>query len=77
MTGEHLPSPGGRSLARGRITPVCTGTTEVLAEVVELVSDHPRAYGEHLNLQYKRRHQIGSPPRVRGALTAVAPCLVG
>ena len=67
------PPRGGDDLLRGlgdcylsRTTPACAGTIRISRRRYPRCRDHPRVCGDNLNLQYKRRHQIGSPPPVRG-----------
>ena len=66
MTGEHLLSPGGRSLVVGS-PPRVRGTRHVRRPHHREYGS-PRAYGEHTGTPLFGSDSSGSPPRVRGAL---------
>jgi len=50
-----------------RITPACAGNTSPQEPSGSHRWDHPRAYGEHVNLPSHVNQPSGSPPRVRGS----------
>ncbi len=47
------------------------------AQSAALLMDHPRVSGEHLNSPLRMSRPLGSPPRERGALPAMARLLRG
>ena len=57
-------------LTRLRITPAPAGSTGSRRRLVPAVQDHPRACGEHSRRLSRKYILLGSPPRLRGALTA-------
>lgn len=65
VRGPRPPCRVSRRLLR--ITPARAGNNIVCSTVEISKAGSPRAYEEHLNLQFKRRHQIGLPPCVQGA----------
>ena len=54
----------------GRITPAHAGKTCSPPVRGKARTDHPRACGENTDSAGKRHYQSGSPPRMRGKLTA-------
>ena len=52
-----------------RITPACAGSRRGCSVSVCLSEDHPRVCGEQLAYMKHERPFIGSPPRVRGAVS--------
>ncbi len=54
----------------GRITPACAGKTAFLVSFLFGTWDHPRMCGENLVIQMLEVPLPGSPPHVRGKLTA-------
>ena len=55
----------------GRITPAHAGKTDTLLDIAGYAADHPRACGENDTLKDKNGRYLGSPPRVRGKLSAL------
>ena len=53
-----------------RITPADAGKTDGFLEEIRPVEDHPRGCGENFCLRSWRRCYKGSPPRMRGKLSA-------
>ena len=77
----HLGSPPRmRGKRRGfsaraglcRITPAHAGKTTAKRWIVQSATDHPRACGENIAVQYSAKSLSGSPPRMRGKLIAAA-----
>ena len=60
-----------------RITPACAGTTSRRAACVSLSWDHPRVCGDYAAVKGKIDNLVGSPPRVRGLLSASYAAVVG
>ena len=60
-----------------RITPACAGTTSRRAACVSLSGDHPRVCGDYAAVKGKIDNLVGSPPRVRGLLSASYAAVVG
>ena len=56
-----------------RFIPACAGNTPVPGLSGAPVSVHPRVCGEHISSDATIRSAIGSSPRVRGTLRAIAP----
>ena len=66
------PIPSNIRAGADRITPACAGKTSSAKGIVRVEKDHPRVCGEnHCNL-HSFSSFLGSPPRVRGKLTAAA-----
>ena len=55
-----------------RITPAHAGKRGPGCSVEERIPDHPRACGEKLLAMMERYAKDGSPPRMRGKVTAAA-----
>ena len=68
MRGKVDDVPGG-VLHRG-ITPACAGKSSGLADSCDLLGDHPRVCGEKPTSYCLPRHIMGSPPRMRGKVSA-------
>ena len=69
MRGKH---PKTASIeAADRITPAHAGKTAVAQQVLQGCTDHPRACGENTFAPADKALNPGSPPRMRGKLTAV------
>ena len=70
MRGKHDTTvPAVRQY---RITPAGAGKTRCDSDRAISTRDHPRRCGENLPIQDKRLGTLGSPPQVRGKLTAHA-----
>ena len=54
-----------------RITPACAGKTPHIAPLEASGQDHPRVCGENGKTYKVEGAEMGSPPRVRGKLSAV------
>ena len=52
------------------ITPACAGNSGSLSRYSTTAKDHPRVCGEQLSVVRFRAHSVGSPPRVRGTVSA-------
>ena len=68
------PSPRRRSRGASRITPAHAGKTALLMSPPFFRTDHPRACGENIGKRSTSQAFHGSPPRMRGKLTAVLAC---
>ena len=55
-----------------RITPADAGTREAPSNAVSSFADHPRGCGDKAGLLTSRARAIGSPPRMRGQVSAVS-----
>ena len=53
------------------ITPAGAGTTRIVTEQMDTIRDHPRWCGDYDKIKYLRKRNEGSPPLVRGLLTAL------
>ena len=62
-------------MADCRITPACTGKTEVHAVTMPHDGDHPRVCGENYVKIHHLLDVVGSPPRVRGKPAVPFPTL--
>ena len=51
-----------------RITPAHAGTTILGYGSYQLLEDHPRSRGDHLDSPNHSKHALGSPPLTRGPL---------
>jgi len=58
---------------RIRITPACAGSRNLSCFKSPISPDHPRVCGEQLCPGHYRSGRIGSPPRVRGAVSISLP----
>ena len=56
--------------AKVGITPACAGSTIIRSTRPNLIWDHPRMRGEHLQEGFEKDGHVGSPPHARGALIA-------
>ena len=77
-----LPVPGSPPRVRGtgqkppcrenspRITPACAGNSARGYDRVRFGGDHPRVCGEQRFSNRASRYRVGSPPRVRGTVSA-------
>ena len=74
MRGE--PPPLGKSGPSTRITPAYAGRTRVGRSIPARKMDHPRVCGENVRLRRSRAGSVGSPPRMRGELSAGEPPVV-
>ena len=59
------------SLAALGITPADAGKTKLIIAHSNDAEDHPRGCGENIPNTKEKRHEIGSPPRMRGKLYSV------
>ena len=58
-----------------RITPAHAGKSHTPDSPPRAAADHPRACGEKIVFGADLRHDLGSPPRMRGKAHAVLPFL--
>ena len=56
----------GHESVRIRITPVCTGNTELPFAMLAPFQDHPRMHGEYKSMTTSHALFLGSPPYARG-----------
>ena len=68
VRGKRSRSPRGRLTTR--ITPACAGKTRTTAIRAGGKQDHPRVCGENQGIATSQLLRLGSPPRVRGKLSA-------
>ena len=68
MRGKHVNVKGQKTPKR--ITPADAGKTIVFNNCKIARRDHPRGCGENRHVQKSILQKIGSPPRMRGKLTA-------
>ena len=69
VRGTEQPQPVGAG--NQRITPACAGNRLILPPAAIEVRDHPRVCGEQPRIFFRLALQEGSPPRVRGTVTAI------
>ena len=72
MRGKVLLYADG--LSQLRITPAYAGKSQGLADIYEVLGDHPRVCGEKGFSQSRAERALGSPPRMRGKGCAPPPC---
>ena len=74
MRGKE--SVGINSHTLFRITPAHAGKRDLVISFKLLVWDHPRTCGEKLVFMMKIKKIIGSPPHMRGKVTACMTCII-
>ena len=63
-------------IAMPRIIPADAGSTTTTTRGTATCADHPRGCGEHVPITYMANCEIGSSPRMRGALVSHYCCIL-